>query len=287
MDEFAGELKLIGVTTTAYTCRCLNYNNIKNIIINASKSQIKGNIARRFIAVPPDIYNSLNETYALSERQVKYKEDGMPANNAVEPTIVEGKITPYPQPMFDESGHRMEGYYYKCPCGRGKTTGKAQTQIQQQYFNQVSYVGNSDGESNDMVKKSGVSCYQCRMCYEPKSSISDKPIVVYVQVHSTEKDQFNYKQQNGAGFSQDYASNYSTVSDLMQQDLASEKEKSKKKKKINEVFETEDNNQELAIQQITNNAIQSVNEHLMGLTQQKLEEERIKKDFFDTLNKLM
>lgn len=264
MDIFAGELKIIGVSTTAYTCRSLNYDGIKNIIINASRAQIKGNVARRFIAIPEEMYNSLRETYTTSEENVVYNENGMPnEKNITSPVIVEDKIVPYPQPMYDESGGRMEGYYYKCPCGRGKKSDKEQTKTEKIFNN----VLNPDSKTI----KSGVGCYQCRMCYEPKSSLSDKPIVVYVQVHSTEKDQFNYVQQQGAGFSSDYAKNLDDLRNGLNENAG----------------QYNDENEMIAIQQITNNAIQSVNEHLTGLAQQKLEEERIKKDFFDTLRKLM
>ena len=263
MDEFAGELKLIDVTVAAYTCRNLNYNGIKNIIINASLSNIGGNVARRFYAVPEDIYNSLDDTYAASESDVKYDENGMPDSAKVtHPIIVNGAVIPYPQPMYDESGNFMNAYYYKCPCGRGKEDMGDNSANTKYYFNHV----------EGTTEKGGVGCYQCNMCYQPKNSISDKPINVYVQVHSVESDMFDFKQQKDFGTSKDYKQKRSIF---------------KPNNQVNEAVEYDDDNQNLAIQQITNNAIQSVNEHLTGLAQQKLEEERIKKDFFDTLRKLM
>lgn len=247
IDVFAGELKLIDVSTTAYTCRLLNFNGVKNIILNASKSNITGNIARRFYAIPEEMYDRLDETYtnrtfaSQEEFNANMYKNGVATEKGIYPTLVGGKIIPYPQPAYNLEGAMEEGtYYYKCPCGREKL--------------------NEGKKKNGTNKKIG--CYECRMCYEEKNPISDKPIVVYVKVHSTEKDMFDYKTQKDTVYSKNYNG------------------------QINEDVDKNENEM-MAIQQITNNAIQSVNEHLIGLTQQKLEEERIKKDFFDTLNKLM
>lgn len=262
MDEFAGELKLIDVTVAAYTCRLLNYNGIKNIIINASLSTIKGNIARRFYAVPEEVYNSLDDTYAASIGDVQYDENGMPdAKKVKHPIIVNGAVIPYPQPMYDENGNFMNAYYYKCPCGRGKEKMGGDSASTKYYFNDI----------EGTTEKGGIGCYQCNMCYQPKSNISDKPINVYVQVHSVESDMFDFKQQKDFGVSRDYQQRRSIF---------------KPNNSVNEGVEYDENNQDMAIQQITNNAIQSVNEHLAGLTQQRLAEEKIKKDFFDIFNKL-
>ena len=272
VDEFAGELKKIGVSTAAYTCRNLNYNGVKNIIINASRAAIGSNVngdvanavARRFYAVTEEFYNSLDETYAASPEQVQYDANGNPVNKPVPPTKVGEHIIPYPQPVYnDESGELRNGnyYYYKCPCGRGKKETNSMNPLQKK-FN--TFVDTNKG-SNGVAGKSGINCYDCRVCYEPKNEISDKPIVVYVQVHSTEKELFNYTKQKDTGYSKNYTQN--------KQELGLNEE-------IFNVRDEEEDRQEMAIQQITQNAISSVNNHLESLGQQmQMQEENIKKGF--------
>ena len=280
IDEFAGELKKIGVAVTAYTCRHLNYNGVKNIIINASKSSIGSNpsdgtvanaIARRFYAVPEDFYNSLDETYAASSALVKYDAAGNPVNKPVAPTLIseggETHIIPYPQPVYsDEAGQeRKEGYYYyKCPCGRGKSD-KTTTDPIKNRFNNVNV---NAGE----VGKSGINCYDCRVCYEPKSILTDKPIVVYVQVHSTEKELFDYQKQKDTGFSKEYQNT--------RQELGLNEE-------IFNVRDEEAEKEQAAYRQIAQNAIDSVNAHLAGLSQYgMMQEENIKNNFNNILKRI-
>lgn len=248
IDIFAGELKLIDVYVTAYTCRLLNFNGIKNIILNTSRANITGNMARRFYAIPEEMYDKLDETYtnmefaSEEEFNARMYNNGMPTTKAIYPTIINGKLIPYPQPAYNLEGAMEEGmYYYKCPCGREK-------------LNEGSNKKDADGQK--------IGCYECRMCYEQKNSISDKPIVVYVKVHSTEKDMFNFQTQKDTVYSKNYNG-----------------------EQINEEVEYNEN-ENLAIQQIANNAIESVNNHLTNMTQQKLEEQRIKDKFWETLNKL-
>ena len=250
IDVFAGELKLIDVYVTAYTCRLLNFNGIKNIILNTSRANITGNMARRFYAIPEEMYDRLDETYtnqefaSQEEFNARMYNNGIPTTKAIYPTIVNGKLIPYPQPAYNLEGAMEEGmYYYKCPCGREK-------------LNEASK--KKDGTNTK------IGCYECRMCYEQKNSITDKPIVVYVKVHSTEKDMFQYKTQKDTVYSKNYNG-----------------------EQINEDIESDENrNEEMAIQQITNNAIESVNNHLMNMSQQRLEEQKIKDDFWKLLNKL-
>lgn len=103
-DREAGEFKIIDINTSAYTCRHLNYEGIKNIILNTSFISSKGKIARHFIAVPENIYNQLDETY-------------MGENNQL--TINDGNVLPNYQPLFDINTKKPNGrVYYKCPCDR-------------------------------------------------------------------------------------------------------------------------------------------------------------------------
>lgn len=276
IDEFAGELSKIGVKVAAYTCRNLNYNGIRNIILNASKYDIGTNgdgtisnaIARRFYAVPEDFYNSLDETYAPNSAAVQYDEEGNPVNEPVMPTLVEEngerRIVPYPQPVYaDEGGlQRNESYYYyKCPCGRGKKQkkGEEKTMVNTRF--------NTVNVDTGVIGKSGIDCYDCRVCYQPKSELSNMPIVVYVQVHSTEKDLFNYKQQKDTGYSKSYQQNRQSLN-LNEDDSQ------------NNVDEREVE----AFQQITNNAIQSVQEHLNNLG--NLREWKVKNDFNTLLERI-
>lgn len=106
-DREAGKYMPYDINVSAYTCRHLNYEGIKNIIINTSFKDGKGNIARRFIAIPEDVYDALDETYGGQ-------------NNQLEPNV--DNIKPYPQPLYnsDSNGNLTPNgkLYYKCPCGR-------------------------------------------------------------------------------------------------------------------------------------------------------------------------
>ena len=186
------------------------------------------------------------------------------------PTLVdeggERHIIPYPQPVYkDVAGtERNEGYYYyKCPCGRGKKAKKSDvnTPITQRFQNV-----NLGGASAD---KSGINCYDCRMCYEPKSELTDKPIVVYVQVHSTEKELFNYKQQKDTGYSKGYQQTRQSLG-------------------LNEEVEGQEgeDREAMAFNQIANNAAWSVNQHLQSLSSGQLEESKVKDEFTMILERI-
>ena len=63
-DKVAGDFRLIGVNTAAYSCRNLNFEGIKNIVINASRISMKGDsVARYFYAVPQKMYDAMPDTY--------------------------------------------------------------------------------------------------------------------------------------------------------------------------------------------------------------------------------
>lgn len=74
-DIEAGEFKIVGINVSAYTCRHLNYNGIKNIILNTSFKTDNSNIARNFIAVPDFVYDSLDETYGGENNQLIINEN--------------------------------------------------------------------------------------------------------------------------------------------------------------------------------------------------------------------
>lgn len=103
-DKTAAELAVCKIYTSAYTCRHLNYEGVKNIILNSSFISNSKNIARHFIAVPEDIYNLLEETY-----------NGK--NNSL--ALINGSITPNYKPLYDIKTGKPNGrVYYKCPCDR-------------------------------------------------------------------------------------------------------------------------------------------------------------------------
>lgn len=109
-EEFARELELVDIHVTAYTCRALNYESVEKMILNisqqglVSKQNSKG-FAHFFYAIDPKDYARLGETYGGRN----YSLDINPETH---------KITPVYRRLEDEEG--LKGYYYKCPCGRGK-----------------------------------------------------------------------------------------------------------------------------------------------------------------------
>ena len=108
-EEFAEELGLVGINITAYTCRALNYEAVEHMILNISqqglvKNQKSKGFAHFFYAIDPKDYSRLGETYDGPNYSLK---------------ITDGKITPVYRKLVDENGV-LRGYYYKCPCGRGK-----------------------------------------------------------------------------------------------------------------------------------------------------------------------
>lgn len=204
-DEFAGELKLLGISTAAYTCRNLNFTKIKNIILNAStlnvgtKGEEDGNvsnaIARRFFAVSNELYDSLEDTYVPSNRKVNYvpnKNDkkGWDGSRALVPLHPDGKdfkVKYAPKPYmldgntapvefndrFDQNGPTQKRrLYYKCPCGRY-------------------------GDVLKNGKPLKMDCYLCRMCYEPKNQNLGE-LYVLVAVHGDNTDSFDMNKANTA-----------------------------------------------------------------------------------------
>lgn len=153
-NEFAGELRNVGVSTTCYTCRKLNFASIKNIIINASNEGIKGpGVARYFFAVQEDMYELYDETYGGEDGALIFTKDEN-GNTKIEPNL---------QPLFDVNDGKPNGkYYYKCPCNR------------------------TDGQGENPEGK--VNCYQCRICYEPNNL--GKPYYVLVAVHGGARNDF-------------------------------------------------------------------------------------------------
>ena len=207
-DKFAGELKAIGVSTTAYTCRNLQYGRLKNIIINASSYAIgRGQgedktaakvISKYFYAIPAQAYDEYEETYDddngnLVGKPLLYtaKDDFGREQNYIHVHVL---------PLVNiDTGEPTGGYYYKCPCERidvsengnplpfarvksGKNAGKIKI--------------NKDTGKPDYEK---LNCFNCRMCYQDRdpNSINGYPgtgnLYVFVKLHGNFTNEFNYE----------------------------------------------------------------------------------------------
>ena len=150
-DNEANKYKPYDIYISAYTCRHFNFEGIKNIILNTSYTDGKGNIARHFIALPPSIYTALDETYGGKNNNLNFNEK---------------TIKPNPQPLYTPKKDKQGNItmipngkvYYKCPCGR------------------------KEG-------KKEINCYQCNLCYQPKSSEND--FYVFVAAHGGSKENLN------------------------------------------------------------------------------------------------
>lgn len=220
IDEFdkeAGDLNFIGINTSAYTCRNLNYTKIQNIIINSSETR-EGNIARFFFALPEKMYNAYDETYNGVDNTLAY-------NN-------QGKIEMNLQPLYDAKTMEPNGnLYYKCPCDR----------ISPEL---------PKGVKKTKKKKEGkVSCHECRVCYT-KNTL-DKPYYVFVKAHGSEADNM-FERVPNFGVSKNYFINGgSQISNKM---IAE-----------NVLKENVKNGYKEAINEITQNAIYSMNNKLGNL----------------------
>lgn len=205
-DEFAGELKAIGVSTTAYTCRNLQYGRLKNIIINASsfaigRGQGKGGktakvISKYFYAIPANAYDEYEETY----------DDGK-GNLVGKPLLYTAKdefgkeqnyIHVHVLPLVDiNTGEPTRGYYYKCPCERIDVNENG---------NPLPFARVKSGENAGKIKinkSTGkpdyekLNCFNCRMCYQDRdpNSIIGYPgtgnLYVFVRLHGNFTDEFN------------------------------------------------------------------------------------------------
>ena len=152
-EREAAKYQRFDVWVSAYTCRNLNYEGIKNLILNVSKTTISGKgdnkqgVARHFIAVPEKVYDALDETYGGVNNQL---------------ALIKGSVQPNEQPLFDiqvmedgsQVGQPNGKFYYKCPCDR-----------------------KLDGTK--------VNCYQCNFCYLPKAEANE--MYVFVKAHGSAK----------------------------------------------------------------------------------------------------
>lgn len=207
-DKWAGDLAIIGIKVAAYTCRGLNYEKVKNIIINVSQQWItqgqnSSAFAHYFYAIEPEVYDKLEDTYSGENFGMEFDEDG--------------KITPVYRSL-KENGETV-AYYYKCPCGRGKyryeeininqLKGNNLANIKE--FKYVPVDGRDDSAKYIKVgnkyfekkenegKDKKADCYRCRICYgrdseggilsdEPNRKVNlSKPVYVFVSAHGSDR----------------------------------------------------------------------------------------------------
>ena len=159
-QTIAAEFKLIGIPSAAYTCMFFGdaekteeiINKVQNIVLNASRDELKGNaIARYFYAIPEELFNKFDETYGSG-------------NNTSFVIDKDNKVGHNPQKLYHDGTNTPNGnYYYKCPCNR----------TDYQTLN----------EANEKI-----NCYQCNLCYQPKvESITGKYYVLVI-AHGSEKE---------------------------------------------------------------------------------------------------
>ena len=204
-EALATDFKLVGINVAAYTCRALNYEKVENMILNISQANlVRGqnskSFAHYFYAITHEEYDDFGETYS-----------GPEANYQLQINKEDGKITPCYRKLIDENG-QLCGYYYKCPCGRGKSEyiPKQESELTKNEIKKavkvnfipspivgsdkvINYNGQYYKLSDVDKKDSKVDCYRCRICYgrdedkdikyEGGEKQDGLPIFVFVAVH--------------------------------------------------------------------------------------------------------
>jgi hypothetical protein len=226
-EQEAAKYQPYDVWVSAYTCRNLNYEGIKNLILNVSKTTIssKGNnsqgVARHFIAVPEAVYNALDETYGGNDNQL---------------ALIKNSVQSNVQPLYNivtlEDGSQVDQpngkYYYKCPCDR-------------------------------VLGSNKINCYQCNFCYLPKAN--EDEMYVFVNAHGSAKA--NLKGYDllkcNIGVSQHFFNNYNIKK-------AKKAKKTKLQEDIKQPLGIMlQNAEKMGVQGITNNVIKSVYGHFKQL----------------------
>lgn len=236
-DKWAEDFKIAGVIVAAYTCRALNYEKVSSMIINVSQEglihgQNAPAVAHFFYAVSSDEYNSMGETYGGSKG----------FNLDVQPN---GKIIPVYRKLVEDG--EVKGYYYKCPCGRGKFEYKEVDKSQIPSFEvtrlrDVEIVNaradspkyaECDGKYYELVKVANrgntVDCYMCRVCYgrdsDEKIMTEDGtppekglPVYILVSAHGQNEEEFNSdRASNLRGMAGKKAKDWITLQTLREQ----------------------------------------------------------------------
>ena len=217
-NEFAGEFKLLGISTAAYTCRNLNFSGIRNIIINASTIHVgtKGEedgdvsevIARRFFAVSEELYNSLEDTYVPTKKKFEYippiePEEEEVGENGKKKKKKKKKVDNSPiVPLHNVNGKPTVKYALKPYTLDDNTTpvtfndkyDKNGPTIKRRLYYKCpcGRLGYGEGVGAKPIK---MDCYMCRMCYEPKNQNTGE-IYVLVKVHGENIDSFDIDKAN-------------------------------------------------------------------------------------------
>ncbi len=210
-EEWARDFQLIGVTVAAYTCRALNYENIEAMALNMSQQGLNseyGNVSHYFYAINENLYEGLPETY-INETTGDNTLDARAKN------IIPRYVT-----LEDNEG--VKGYYYKCPCGRGKyvytpceTSGKKKPvavnkdpRTMQPDNDDPAFVtfGNELFQKTKTEYGNMADCYKCRICYgrakEQQIQVDRPPmqkgvpVYVFVKVHGSGGEKFDAEHAN-------------------------------------------------------------------------------------------
>lgn len=269
----AADLKLIGINTAAYSCRKLNFDGIKNIIINASRVAMEvhdeegntvndGCIQRYFYAIPEEMYDNIEDTFPED------KKVGLQPNSI-------GSIK-IPKPLFRLNGDGTRtangNWYYKCPCGRKD-------------FEFDSELGAAPAGVKTNAASS-VNCYQCHLCYEENSPEIKKLLaqkngkfIVFVKAHGTNANLLDEKRVNEVaqtvGIPKDY--------DITLKTNTRNKKEETNEGVIRESLEGQGILSEMeneGIQEVCNNAIWSMTEHFKHLREQKTNFDEVYKRLF-------
>ena len=246
-NEFGGKVKKFGITISAYTCRNLNFEGVKNIVLNSSNTSNKS-VDRYFIAISEEAYKAFDDTHEGFDPQT-------------------GRLKTVLRPLgtFDDTGRWTPNgnYYYKCPCGNEDVMGP-------------------DKKKSEKTKLSDYDCYKCNTCYTPNDINGGQPYYVFVKVHGT-TESYLQERDGGSfrfGFSEHYQQNMEANKSIQQV--------KPKKKGLKEDLEAETmgpQSDDLALMQVTNNMVGSMNNHFSSYNP-VMEESKVKTEFNEVLNKL-
>ena len=259
-DEMAGDFKLIDVNTAAYSCRNLQFDKLKNIVINASRMRMTGpTIQRYFYAIPTKMYEdkSFEDTYTSFSMTNGFDSIGK---------------TPKKLFNIDKSGKRTfnGSYYYKCPCSR-----KDFTLI---------------GDNGEVKNNSEVNCYQCHLCYEQNDDvIKDEEVknalknggklFVFVKAHGTFANILDEKREleiiKRVGVPEKYQPGLRDNGEGYDNTEVSVKE--------SKSLITESSMQNDAFKEITKNAIYSMTQHFKQIGVNESKTRAVSKNFLDTM----
>lgn len=238
-DKFGGQLQRFGIVISAYTCRNLNYEGVKNIVLNSSNTANK-NVDRYFIAISEEAYSSFDDTHEGFDPQT-------------------GRLKTVLKPLgtFDNAGRWAPNgnMYYKCPCGNENIMGPKK-------------------KKDEKTKPMDYDCYKCNTCYTPNNLNGGKPYYVFVKVHGSSEAALQERDGGSFrfGFSEHFIENGGNVPSQ------------KPAEPINEEA-TISNGPNLALMQVTNNMVTSMNNKFSSYSP-GLEEAKVKNTFNQLLERI-